>query len=95
MTILEAMAVGTTVAAHPVAAVPEMLAGGAAGYLVRPSTEDAWRQVVRDLAENPAERRNRAEAAYASVCESYSLGAMIDGYRAVRADLVGRGARRA
>lgn len=89
MTILEAMAVGTSVAAHPVAAVPEMLADGAAGYLVTPPTEESWRMVVRELAANPAERTRRARVAYDRVRDAYSLEAMIRGYRQVRSELTG------
>lgn len=90
MTILEAMAAGTTVVANPVAAVPEMLADGAAGFLVEPADEHGWREVLRHVITSPQERARRVEAARRRVARTYSREAMIAGYLDVRDDLLGQ-----
>lgn len=89
MTVLEAMACGAAVVAHPVAAVPEMIAGGTAGYLVAPPTPQRWREVLREVITDDAGRARTAARASDRVRERYSLVAMIDGYLHVRDEMLG------
>lgn len=93
MTVLEAMACGTAVVAHPVAAVPEMLQDGLAGYLVSPPTLQRWREVLREVVTDDAGRRRTVARAADRVRQRYSLEAMIEGYRRVRDEAVGDAGR--
>lgn len=88
MTVLEAMSVGTSVVAHPVAAVPEMLDDGAAGFLVEDRDEEGWRQALREAIGSPQERERRARVARERVVGRYSLDAMIEGYLTVRDEIL-------
>lgn len=89
MTVLEAMACGTAVAAHPVAAVPDMLHDGLAGYLVEPPTPQRWREVLREVLTDEAGRQGAVARAADRVRRRYSLDAMIGGYRSVRDEVAG------
>lgn len=94
MVVLEAMAVGVPVVASPVAAVPEMLADGNAGWLVEPPTDAEWRRTLRRVIENPDERARVADRARRRVEDRYSASAMIDGYQRVRDELFAGGSSR-
>lgn len=91
ISVLEAMAAGTCVAAHPVAAVPEMLADGALGYLVDPPTEEGWRVTLRAIAQDPQGVAVRVAEAATRVRELYSAEAMVRGYQSVRDDVFAGG----
>ncbi|HPE12042.1 MAG TPA: glycosyltransferase family 4 protein [Actinomycetota bacterium] len=85
MSLLEAMSAGVPVMAHPVAAVPEMLADGG-GVLVPEQTAASWRQALEPYLRDP---RLLAPLGERGLLRSrvFSEKSMVDGYEAV-ADMV-------
>jgi glycosyltransferase involved in cell wall biosynthesis len=68
VTLIEAMAAGVPVAGSPVGGIPEVLDGGAAGWLV-PLTPQAWAEAIARAARLPGELQRMAEAGRARAGE--------------------------
>lgn len=69
--ILEAMASGTAVVSSPIGGIAEQLDDGRAGVLVAPGDRDGLRRALDALIDDPARRRELAEAARARCRERY------------------------
>ena len=74
-TLLEAMAMGKPVIVSANRAHRELVEDGVDAVLVPPGDADALRTAIRELLDNPAERRRLGTAARAKVMSSYGLNA--------------------
>ena len=70
-TTIEALAMGVPVVSTRISGIPELVEDGVTGRLVAPGDPAALAQAMRDLLENPAERRRLAEAGRMRVDELY------------------------
>ncbi len=68
LAIVEALAAGVPVAGSPLGGIPELLQGGAAGWLVPPSPE-AWAEAIVRAARSPDELERVAAAGLARAAE--------------------------
>jgi glycosyltransferase involved in cell wall biosynthesis len=71
--IIEAMALGTSVIASRVGGIPEVLDDGREGLLVPPSDDAALERALAQLAESPELRRKLAIAAERKVSERFDI----------------------
>lgn len=69
--LVEALAMGVPVVSTRISGIPELVEDGVTGRLVAPGDPAALAQAMRDLLENPAERRRLAEAGRARVDELF------------------------
>ena len=74
--LVEAMAAGRPVVASRVCSIPEVLAGGEAGYLVEPASAGALAAGIETLLQDPELRARLAKAARARA-QQYSVEAML------------------
>jgi glycosyltransferase involved in cell wall biosynthesis len=83
VTLMEALAAGVPVAGSSIGGIPELLDGGAAGWLV-PLTSEAWAEAIVRAARSPAELERMSDAGRARAGE-FSLEHMrdqlVDAYR--------------
>lgn len=83
LVVPEAMAAGLPVVATNVGGLPSVLKEGVTGRLVPPSDRLALGGAIRDLVQNPAERRAFGEAAARDASRRFDLGRVIDDYEAI------------
>ena len=72
MTLLEAMALGSTIVGHAVGGIDQLLQGGLHGWPVADHTAAGYAQAVRDALVDPAMKAARARAATTHVERYYS-----------------------
>jgi glycosyltransferase involved in cell wall biosynthesis len=82
LVVLEAAALGLPIVASAVGAIPEALAGGEAGVLVRPGDATALAAALGDLLRDPARADRLGKRAAGRVAERYSARAMAQRYLA-------------
>ena len=78
--ILEAMSLGKPVIATRLAGTPEQVEDGVSGLLVAPGEAPQLAQAIRQLAENPAMRRNMGESARKRFAERFASDIAMDNY---------------
>lgn len=86
LTILEAMAVGTPVAASRVGGIPEYVEDGVTGYLFEPGDGSALASVIREHRQRDGERRRQMAAdcrAAMARCFEHWTDEILDAYRSV------------
>jgi glycosyltransferase involved in cell wall biosynthesis len=86
--ILEAMQAGVPIVATRVGGVPEVLADGAAGFLVEAGSRPALVSAIRQLREDGIDRKRQTATAARRVREHYSSGAMARQYLNVYSGLL-------
>ena len=89
-TVLESMAVGTSIVAAEVPGVGDQLIDGVSGRLVPPSDPERLATALRDLLDCPSERQSLAAAA-SQALERFSVPAMVRGVVDVHRELLGGG----
>jgi glycosyltransferase involved in cell wall biosynthesis len=83
VTLMEALAAGVPVAGSPIGGIPEVLAEGAAGWLV-PLTPEAWTEAIVRAARSPGELERLSEAGRARAGEfsiEHMRDELVDSYR--------------
>jgi glycosyltransferase involved in cell wall biosynthesis len=90
MSVLEAMACGLPVIASDATSHPEAVEEGC-GALVEPGTPEGAAKAILALADDPAKRRAKGEAARARAVEQFGIDKMIDRYEAFIRQVIGRG----
>lgn len=76
--LLEAMAAGLAVISTPVGASPEVVRDGESGILVDVGDVEGLAHAINDLAVDPELRGRLGERARETVCERYTIAAVVD-----------------
>lgn len=87
--LLEAMAAGRPAVATAVGGTPEVLEGGAQGWLVPPAAPEALAAALEEAMTGRAEAERRGRAARRRVLEEMDIGAMVRRHEAFYARLAG------
>jgi glycosyltransferase involved in cell wall biosynthesis len=88
LAVLEAQAAGVPVVAFRAGGVPEIVADGRTGYLVRTGDAQALGIALTGLLQNDARRRAFGEAAWAWVAREFRLADMVDAHLTLYRDLL-------
>jgi glycosyltransferase involved in cell wall biosynthesis len=83
LALLEAMLAGRPIVATAVGDIPTALMGGQAGVLVPPGDAGALADALAGLLSDPGQARQLGAAAAARAAEEYTIGRMLERYRAL------------
>lgn len=88
MVVSEAMAAGTPVVASDISGIRQQIAHEETGFLVEPGDVDGLADAIRELVENPAQRRRMGERSE-RWAQQFSWETVTDQYVSVYADVAG------
>jgi glycosyltransferase involved in cell wall biosynthesis len=88
--VMEAMASGTPVVASAAGGIPELIENGVTGSLMTSRDPSAFADAVEKYLNDADTARTVGGAAARRIRERFSMGKMVDGYRALYADLLAR-----